>query len=381
MLIVLTLIAVLSISLFEATVVLLILYVLYRRALLSGTLVLPLLLHFLTTTASTLLYTPSQIVKAIERGLFLLVYPLGALLKVEEKDLYRYNLFLVLLGAAFLPLVLYNFQKTGQVKMLWGGWFEVGAFYTLFALSALSLMLYRKSLLYLLPFLVFSAVVFLSLRRSAILGLLFSLLAFLFIFRGRLPKAYTALTLFSLTLITVASLALFLETDPRFRAVKEVLMSQRTLDRETLNTISSLRWQIAEAGIQVIKKDIEEGNWLPLLVGHGMNSGFYLEPRSPVGGVYESFILLSELIEKGLIGVIAIVWIYLSYFKFLLRFRASEGRDYLLMPLMLMLGAHLVGALFTFFWDAILPLYLVLFRVVEKLKTSPTSYEPYRRAP
>ncbi|RMH80476.1 MAG: hypothetical protein D6674_04420 [Acidobacteria bacterium] len=381
MLIALTLLAVSSISLFEAAVVLLIPFILYHRAILKGKMVLPLILHFFTTTVSTLLYTPSQIGKAIERSLFLLVYPLGATIKLGEKDLYRYNLFLTLLGTAFLPVVLYNFYQTGQVRMLWGGWFEVGAFYTLFALSALSLTLYKRHLLYLLPFLIFSATVFLSMRRSAILGLLFSFFAFLFIFRGRLPRAYTVLTLFSLTLITVIGVAVFLQIDPRYKAVKEVVLDQRTLDRETMNTISSLRWQIAEAGIQVIKKDIKEGNWLPLLIGHGTNSGFYLEPKSPVGGIYESFILLSEFIEKGLMGVLAIAWICLSYFRFLLRFKFSENRDYLLMPLMLMLGAHLVGALFTFFWDAMLPLYLILFGVVERLKTSPPSYEPSQLAP
>ncbi|MEJ7555742.1 MAG: hypothetical protein WKI51_01685, partial [Aquificaceae bacterium] len=93
---------------------------------------------------------------------------------------------------------------------------------------------------------------------------------------------------------------------------------------------------------------------------------------SPVGGVYESIFLLSELIEKGLLGLFAVLWVYYAYFRFLLGFRIEDNVDYLLMPLLLALGSHLVGTVFTFFWDAMLPLYLVLFMVVERFRFSKT---------
>jgi len=148
-----------------------------------------------------------------------------------------------------------------------------------------------------------------------------------------------------------------------------MVLGQKPINDETLNHISSYRWEIAKAGVQVVKKDIQERNWLALAIGHGINSGYYLEPKSPVGGVYESIFLLSELIEKGILGLFAVLWVYYAYFRFLLSFRIRESMDYLLMPLLLALGSHLVGAVFTFFWDAMLPLYLVLFMVVEKFRS------------
>ncbi|MCX8060613.1 MAG: hypothetical protein N3C13_05385, partial [Aquificaceae bacterium] len=140
------------------------------------------------------------------------------------------------------------------------------------------------------------------------------------------------------------------------------------------------RQEIAKAGIEVVRRDFREGNWLPLLIGHGVNSGYYLEPKSPVGGVYESVLLISELIEKGFIGLLFVLWLYWVYLRFLLRFKISERGDYLLLPLLLALGSHLAGAVFTFFWDALLPLYLIMFRLVESLKGEPRACEPSPRA-
>lgn len=379
MLIALFLIAILSITLFEAFIILLLPYLFYQfikgRLKDKGALFIPLVLHAFVILLSTLVYNPTQVGKAIERSLFLLAYPFGGLLKVDEKSLYRFNLFLMLTGLSLIPLVFYRFFKTGQPAMLWGGWFEVGAFYTIFAVASLSLTFYTKRLIYLLPFVLFISMVFFTMRRSTMLGLAFSLIAFSLL-GVKNKKALWGIIL-TLLLSFITSTVILINKDPRYQTLYEVMVGAKSLNDETLNIISSLRWQIAKAGIEVIKRDIREGSWLPLLIGHGIDAGYRLEPKSPVGGTYESVFILSEFIEKGLLGLLAILCIYLLYVKFLVSFRVHHRRDYLLMPLFLALGSHLTGSIFTFFWDAMLPLYLILFRVVESLRTSPQADEPF----
>ncbi|MDW8294090.1 MAG: hypothetical protein RMK21_01900, partial [Aquificaceae bacterium] len=129
MLFVLFTFALLSITLFEALVILIILYLSFQtlkgRIKLRGRLFFPLVLHALSALLSTLLFYPAQLGKAIERSMFLLTYPFGGLLRVDEKSLLRFNFFLVIAGLLLIPLVLYRDRTTGQPAMIWGGWFEV----------------------------------------------------------------------------------------------------------------------------------------------------------------------------------------------------------------------------------------------------------------
>ncbi|MCX8163929.1 MAG: hypothetical protein N3D14_00865 [Aquificaceae bacterium] len=328
----------------------------------------PLLLHAFVVMLSTALYHPSQLGKAVERGPFLLAYVLGGFLKVDKKSLYTFNLLLVFSGLLLMPVVFYKFYKTGQPAMFWGGWFEVGSFYTIFAVASLSLFFYSNRFLYLISFMLFAGIVFFTLRRSTMLGLGFSLLAFaLIVGKSKSRKAFFGILLTLLFGFSVSTIIL-VDKDHRYRALYEVLAQQRSLDEETLNTVSSYRWEIAKKGIEVVSKDIERSNWFNMLVGHGINAGFYLEPRSPVGGIYESILPISEFIEKGLLGFLTVIWVYILYGRFLLSFRIYSKEDYLLMSFLLALGAHLVGAIFTFFWDAMLPLYLILFSLVERVR-------------
>ena len=373
MLIVLFALGLLSISLFEAFVVFILIYLVYKgfkgfRC--KGKLFLPLALHAFVVLVSTTLFHPSQIGKAIERGVFLLSYCYGGLLRVDERSLYRFNLFLVLFGLALLPLVFYRYSQTGQPAMFWGGWFEVGAFYSIFAVASLSLLFYSKRVYYLLPFLLFVGMVFFTMRRSTMLGLAFALLVFALLVGQKVSKKAFWGILLTLFVGFAVSTAILVQKDIRYKTMYEIVLGQKPINDETLNHISSYRWEIAKAGVQVVGKDIQERNYLALAIGHGINSGYYLEPKSPVGGVYESIFLLSEFIEKGFLGLFAVLWVYYAYFKFLLGFRIKDSVDYLLMPLLLALGSHLVGTVFTFFWDAMLPLYLVLFIVVERFRSS-----------
>ncbi len=370
--------ALLSITLFEVLVVMLLLYLAYkayRGYRCVGSLFLPLALHALVVLVSTVLFHISQLGKAVERGLFLLVYCYGGLIRVDQRALYRFNILLVLSGLVLLPVVFYKYSKTGQPAMIWGGWFEVGAFYSIFAVASLSLLLHSRKLYYLLPFLVFVGVVFFTMRRSAMLGLAFALVVFALLVSKSLSKRAFWGIILVLFFGFATSTAILVQRDPRYKAMYELITGQRAVSDEALNVISSYRWEIAKAGIEVIRKDIKEGNWLALAIGHGINAGYYLEPKSPVGGVYESVFLLSEFIEKGFVGLLAVLWVYWAYLRFLAGFRIRHKGDLLLMPFVLALGSHLVGAVFTFFWDAILPFYLVLFRVAEAFRNAPQGGE------
>ncbi|MCS6957284.1 MAG: O-antigen ligase family protein [Aquificaceae bacterium] len=384
MLIVLFTFALLSITLFEALVILILIYLSFRairgKTKLGGKLFLPLVLHAISALTSTLLYYPAQFGKAVERSIFLLAYPFGGLMKMDEKSLFRFNLFLVFMGLILIPLVFYRYRATGQPAMIWGGWFEVGAFYTIFAVASLSLFFYTRRIYYLLPFIIFVSIVFFTARRSAMLGLAFALILFAILTLKNLSKKALLGIIGTLIVGFGISTTLLVEKDPRYKTAFEVIGGERDLEDETLNIISSYRWEIAKAGIEVIKRDFEEGNWIPLLIGHGINSGYYLEPKSPVGGVYESVFILSEFIEKGILGLLSVLWVYWVYLRFLINFRILGKSDYLLMPMFLALGSHLMSSIFTFFWDAMLPLYLIMFRVVESFKGEGPAYEPYPQA-
>jgi hypothetical protein len=271
-----------------------------------------------------------------------------------------------MVGVLLIPVVIYKFLKTGQPAPLWGGWFEVGMLYSFFSLSALAMLLYTRRVHYLLLFLLFVGFVFFSMRRSAMLGLAITLIFLLYLLRGFVSKKVLAFVLLSLTLASSLTFGILVEKDPRFAIAWELITGKRTLDNQALNTISSLRWEIFKKGLEVLQKDMKEKNYLELLIGHGINSGYYLEPKSPVGGTYESVFLLSELIEKGVLGLAGILWLWFAYYSFFFRFKIRQREDFLLLPSLSFLSVLLIGSIFTGFWDAMLPWILIMFRVVEK---------------
>ncbi len=365
----------LSISLFEGLVIALMVYTFYLiakgelRA--YGRLFKPLLLHAFPTLLSTVLYTPNQIGKAIERSLFLLIYPLSGKEKLGYEFFKRFNQLLVFAGFLLIPVVLYKFYKDGLPAPVWGGVFEVGFLYTFFSISALAMFLFTKRKIYFILFLIFMCFVFLSMRRSAVMGLLFTMLLILYLLRGMVSRKFMIATLSSIAFVSLIALGVFVQKDPRFYTITEVILGQKALNEETLNLISSIRWSIFKTGLEVIKRDLSEGNYIPLLIGHGINSGYYLEPKSPVGGTYESVFLLSEFIEKGLLGLLGILWLWWTYYSYMLKLKIEKKEDILLIPSLSFLSTLLIGSIFTMFWDAMLPWMLLVFRASEKQLESP----------
>ncbi len=359
-----------SITLFEAFVIITLLYyafhVLKERQTPKGILIKPLLLYAFPTFLSTAIYMPQYLNKGIERSLFLFVYPLGGYVKKSESLLQTLNLLLLFIGYALIPVVLYKFHKTGELAPLWGGWFEVSIFYSIFSLCALSLFISKGRYFYLFSFFIFVGFVLLSARRSTWIAFGIALLLLAFLLRKHLSfKLVVALSLL-LSLMGGATFYLLVNKEERFRTFYDVLRGNKPLNDETLDKISSLRWQNFKAGMKVIERDIQEKNLLPLLIGHGINAGFVLEPKSPVGGTYESVLFISEFIEGGVLRLLGIAWIFVSYYSFVIRCRLNK-QTVLLSPFLLSPSFIFVGSIFTGFWDALLPLYLVWFRMVEDL--------------
>jgi len=355
-----------SITLFEALIILYLLYyayILLKGRRLGGMLIKPLLLHSASVLVSTILYVPQASGKAIERGLFLLLYGLGGYVERRRELLLNVNRLLIAAGSLLIPVVLYRFYKTGQPAPLWGGWFEVGVLYSIFSLAAVAMFLEFRRFRYFVLFMIFTAFVFLSMRRSGMMGYGLTLLLLLWLLRDRVSRKVLLGVALVLIAGGVGSSFILSKKDVRFKTVFEVITGEREINDETLNIISSTRWDIAKAGIEVIKRDLREGNYLPLLIGHGIDSGYYLEPRSPVGGSYESVFLLSEFIEKGALGLLGVLWVMVAYYAYVLRVGLQ---DFLEIPLLLAPSVLFIGSVFTFFWDALLPLYLFLFRILEK---------------
>lgn len=365
----LTICAFISITLFEAFVIIILVYytfyMLKAKSMPKGILLKPLLLYAIPTLLSTALYMPQYINKGIERSVFMFVYPLGSYVKLSEKFLYTFNRMLLMIGYTLIPVVIYKFYRTGEPAPLWGGWFEVGMFYSIFSLSALSLFLKRRRYFYLLTFFLFFGFVLFSTRRSTLLALGFTLLIFAFLLRRYLSFKFVVVLSVLLSFMGGSAFYLLVKKDERFGTFYQVITGQKPINDDTLNKISSLRWQNFKAGIEVVKKDLRDKNLLPILIGHGINSGFLLEPKSPVGGTYESVIFLSEFIEGGILRLVGIVWIFISYYSFIVKCRINQD-TVLLSPFLLAPSVVFAGSIFTGFWDALLPLYLIWFRMAEK---------------
>jgi len=152
---------------------------------------------------------------------------------------------------------------------------------------------------------------------------------------------------------------------PKYKLLFEFVFQGKDLTEEQLNEFSSARWEIGKKGIEVIKKDIENKNILPLLIGHGYAAGERLDPPSPVGRSYESIFLISELINIGLIGLIGIIFLMYRFFKFAITVKLSEFNQIVGLPFLVFPAYFLVGGIFSGMWDAILPLYFLMFGIAE----------------
>jgi hypothetical protein len=73
--------------------------------------------------------------------------------------------------------------------------------------------------------------------------------------------------------------------------------------------------------------------------------------------------LLSIFLFEGLIIVLTAYTFYSSSF---FSFKIRQREDFLPLPSLSFLSVLLIGSIFTYFWNAMLPWILLMFRVVER---------------
>ncbi len=321
----------------------------------------------------TILFFPKMFVKAISEGVFQAVYFYKP---VDSKSfLKRLPFIFVFLGLIGLPILGFNVQEKDDFKLFWGGSFETSLFYILFSASSLLITFYlwkkkdKKYLFYLIVTFLFIGIVVLTHRRSYIAAIpIVYILILLILYRSELITKKFLLTNLTALLVGLIGTYTYLSvTDERFKILNEVIFGKKEFNYHNLNRISSTRLGILMDGLEIIGENVREGNVLNLLLGHGIRSGKYLpHKRSPESWErYESVILVSELIERGLIGLVSIAAFYIFAFRRFMRVRIKDPEQVLYLMGFVPLLVHLVGAIFTFFWDALLPLFLVLFRTSE----------------
>lgn len=367
--------AYLSISVFTLFIILFLIYEIYKIAKrdlkISGQLKIPLFMIIIPSILSTGLYGGiREIPGVLNQTFFNISYFARDLFKPSEKLFYKVNLTIITFCSIEAVITLFNYYK-GLEKPIWGGVFEIGIIFSLGSLSAFVIFLIDKNrfkkVIFLLLFLIFTFLVFYTGKRNPILGIFFSYLILFFILikiSGVGKKVIYFLSgLFFV--IVVAGTFVAIEKFPKYKLLFEAVFIGKKLTEAEINEFSSSRWEIGKKGLEIIKKDIENKNFLPLLIGHGYNAGQRLDPPSPVGRSYESIFFISETINIGLIGLIGILYLMYRYFKFVLSVKVEEIRQAIALPFLVFPTYFLVGGVFSGMWDAILPLYFLMFGIAE----------------
>ena len=370
----LTLSAFLSISIFQILVAVVLCFTLYslfaesKRP--SGMLLFPLSLYAVPTFLSTALFNPSYFIKSLDQALFSFLYCFKEYINPNNEVLLRINRILVWVGIILIPVIAYRFIIQHRVSVLSGGPFEMGLFFTLFSLASLSLYLFSRKMLYLFLFPTFASIVFFSTKRAPVIGLAIALALFVLMVRRFVSRRFIFMIAAGFILVSIIAVTILIQKDTRFQALSQVLSGKAEINGEYTDKIVSFRWGNFKSGITIMKHDLVNRNIAYILLGHGIYPGMQLNPQPVFGTKYESVSIISEFIERGLVGLAGMLLIYVRYIKFLLRFSVTRKEDFLKLPLLLVPSAHMAGALFTFYWDARLPLYYLFFGLIEKRETS-----------
>ncbi len=364
-----------SITLFETLCFLFLTYIIFsRRINLKRSLEsVGLLMYSISTLIGTTLFNPSMLLKALEQallpGIFLAKFHSSSSL------INRVNVVLITLGSINLLVATAVFLKRGEFKPLWGGPFETALISSLLCIYAFtySLLLSKRGSRR-APFLLVAAGVILFAftllvsKRALILALSINLLILLFLLRRFINSKLVFGFLFLVLSVSIPSFMYLKERDERFKTLYEIATLKRGIDRESANVILSNRLYLFEKGMEVIKEDVKEKRWLNLILGHGVRPGYNLNLKREDHreGSYESIFILSEFIERGAVGLGGILLIYIAFFKRVFTLRIKSEKDILALPLFLLLGLHLISSIFTYFWDALLPAYLLAYAVAVK---------------
>lgn len=364
--------AYISISAFEVVVVATLIYTIYKlikkEVSLKGQLTIPLTVYTIPTITSNLIYNLPMIGRAVEESLFQFVYLIKDRFTLTLKDFEKINLFIIFVGVVSSIVAFGKLYFTGQLFPIWGGPFEVGTFFAVFAISSLGMYFQTGKKVYLVLFIYFSSFVFASARRSCMMGYIFTLGLFLFLYRKYMTRKITIMILSASAIISVVAVGYLYQKDYRFKAMVEAVSNP---DDKQLDTALSSRWTLFWQGVEVIKRDIQEGNVVALMVGHGIFPGARLEPKSVNGTTYESVIFISEITSRGIIGLVGVLILMFSYYRFLIKIRNKIQQNHAAVLCMMMpLSVLFAGSIFSAFWDALMPLYIILFGLGERFYSS-----------
>jgi len=367
--------AYISISAFEAILILFLLYEIYliikRQINLNGYLKLPLFMIIAPSILSSAIYgKPHEIIGALNQTFFSVTYFAKDLFTPSYELFKKVNYIIVLFCSIEAVVTIYNYSK-GLEKPIWGGVFEIGIIFALGSLSSFTLFLLekdiKKKILFFMLFILFTFLVFVAGKRNPILGMLASYFVYFVILlkMSNISKKWTYGMISVFLILSIGGTYYVVQKFPKYKLLFEFVFEGKDLTEEQLNEFSSARWEIGKKGVEVIKKDVGNGNILPLLIGHGYTAGERLDPPSPVGRSYESIFLISELINIGLIGLVGIIFLMYRFFKFAITVKLSEFNQIVGLPFLVFPAYFLVGGIFSGMWDAILPLYFLMFGIAE----------------
>jgi hypothetical protein len=367
--------AYLSISVFIGVLILFLLYELYlitkRQVKLNGCLKLPLFMIITPSILSSSIYgKPHEIIGALNQTFFNITYFAKDLFTPSYELFKKVNYTIVLFCSIEAVVTIYNHSK-GIEKPIWGGIFEIGIIFALGSLSSFTLFLLerdiKRKIIFFILFILFISLVFITGKRNPILGLLTSYFVYFVILlkMSNISKKWIYGMISIFLILSIGGTYYAVKKFPKYKLMFEFVFQGKELAQEQINEFSSLRWEIGKKGIEVIKKDIENKNILSLLIGHGYAAGERLDPPSLVGRSYESIFLISELINIGLIGLIGIIFLMYRFFKFVITVKLSEFNQIIGLPFLVFPTYFLVGGIFSGMWDAILPLYFLMFGIAE----------------
>ena len=365
-----------SITLHHGLIILLILIAMWEfistRTLRFGKLFTPINLFNFPLVTSTLIYHAKWLWDSIATAFlnYAYLFPFAKGVRLSHNFMLRVNAILFLEGMLLLIPFFYNYFVLERIKLLWGDVFKPAEIYALFSISALSLGIYRRSAFFFLMAGVYTLPIVMSGRRSEVLGLV---LAFLVIMTAvsitnRRYLKHLVASLIVCGLVTLAGSFYLIEVkkDHRFITLVEVITGKRPLDEQALDRISSLRVGNFKAGLEITKRDIEERNVLPLIIGHGAHSGAILDPPPATGGAgYESVILFHEFIERGVLGAVAIALLYAIPLITIFRIDFSKEENALLITFVGFLIFYNFSKLFRPYVDSLFPLALLMFALAE----------------
>lgn len=271
---------------------------------------------------------------------------------------------LVSIGILSLPIAGFKALQGGILKKLfWGGGFASAELLFISSFALLHLFVTRTrvktqygtvdKLGFLLLFAYFLTIFFAmsTHKRSLFLGSVFLVSLYLFkLYRSGFPIKRLAIV----TVIAwIAGLSWYTVSDPRFHALMKYFFGTKSF--ETLAKASSGRNIYLTNALTTLQTLVGERNWTALMFGVGTEGSIY----------FESFLPVSLLLEKGVVGLILYFGLVIQYFRTFIRFNVRDSDDMGLLFFALPLGLHFIKTLFTVWWSALLPFELLLFRVFE----------------